>query len=162
MKKTVPIEKVFEAWTALADNRVKIILPQGGMSRKTEAEEPHEETGEALVSSSDGEKSYTVKWKGDQYSSDDNATFWQGYPGYPVIAVMMKQGKLPYDSTQAHLWKNINWTQQNKKFKNNYAGAVAEIAKLRNIHLPNSYMEAEKVISKLKTLPIEIKRKIKV
>ena len=143
MKKMPPIEKVFEAWTALADNRV--IMKEDS----------------ADVSSSDGEKSYVVKFSGDQYSSDDNATFWQGYPGYPVIAVLMKQGKIPYDENEAKLWKNINWTQQNKKFKNNYPLAVAEIAQERGIDLEKSYFEAKKILEDLSKLPIVIKRKIK-
>ena len=102
-----------------------------------------------------------MKWSGDQYSSNDNATFWQGYPGYPVIAVLMLLGKLPYDKAEADLWKNINWTLQNKKFRNNYAEAVADVAKSRNINLEKSYEAAKKVMEALNSLPIEIKRKIK-
>ena len=143
MKKFPPIEKIYEAWTALADNRVNL----------------HD--GYADVSSSNGEKAYVVRFSGNQYSSDDNATFWRGYPGYPVIAVLMLQGKLPYDVSEAELWKNINWTQINKKYRNNYAEAVAEIAKERNINMENSSAAAEKVMEALNDLPLEIKRKIK-
>ena len=28
---------------------------------------------------------------------NDSASYWQGYAGYPVLAVMMKEGRLPYD-----------------------------------------------------------------
>ena len=143
MKKMPVIEKVFEAWTALADNRVTM------------------EPESARVSSSDGEKTYTVRFAGDQYSSDDNATYWQGYPGYPIIAVLMLQGKLPYDKEEADLWKNINWTLTNKRHKNNYKAAVEEIAKERDIDLETSYKEAQAVMDALSALPIEIKRKIK-
>ena len=143
MKKPTPIEKIFEAWTALADNRVHL----------------HDDYAD--VSSSDGEKTYVVRFKGDQYSSDDNATFWQGYPGYPVIAVLMLQGKLPYDKEEAKLWSHINWTQLNKSFKNNYAAAVEEAAKTHDIDLQKSYKRAQNVMNKLQSLPLEIKRKIK-
>lgn len=143
MKKSAPIEKIFEAWTALAGNRV------------------HIHDGYADVSSSDGEKAYVVRFAGNQYSSDDNATFWQGYPGYPVIAVLMLQGKLPYDVQEADLWKDVNWTQTNKKHKNNYPAAVKDIAEQRGIDLQKSYAEAQKVLEALNQLPIEIKRKIK-
>ena len=143
MKKYPPIEKVYEAWTALADNRVHL----------------HE--GYAEVSSSNGEKRYLVKFSGDQYSSDDNATFWRGYAGYPVLAVLMLQGKLPYDSEEAGKWKNINWTQLNKKYRNNYEEAVKEVAAERGIDLSESAKAANKVMEALETLPIEIKRKIK-
>lgn len=143
MKKLGPIEKVYEAWTALADHRVAL----------------HD--GYADVSSSDGEKSYIVKFADNQYSSDDNATYWQGYPGYPVIAVLMLQGKLPYDPIIASEWKNINWTSLNKQFKNKYAEAVAFIAAERNIDMDKASEEARKVMEALSNLPIEIKRKIK-
>lgn len=143
MEKMPPIEKVYEAWTALADDRVDL------------------KEGYADVSSSDGEKSYVVRFNGDQYSSDDNATFWQGYPGYPVIAVLMLQGKLPYDKEEAELWKNINWTELNKLHKNKYAQAVEEIGGERGIDLRKSKEAAEKVMRALEALPIEIKRKIK-
>lgn len=142
MKKFPPVEKVYEAWTALADHRVIM------------------RDGYADVSSSDGEKSYIVRFDGDKYSSDDNATYWQGYPGYPVLAVLMLQGRLPYDEKEAFLWKDINWTQLNKKFKNNYAKAVEEIATERKIDLEKSKAAAENVMSVLKELPLEIKRKI--
>ena len=143
MKKFPPIEKVYEAWTALADGRVAL----------------HD--GYADVSSSNGEKSYVVRFSGDQYSSDDNATFWRGYPGYPVLAVLMLQGKIPYDAGEAANWKNINWTQTNKKNKNNYAAAVAEIARERGIDMGVASAAAQKVMDALESLPIEIKRKIK-
>ncbi|MGI6218094.1 MAG: hypothetical protein ACOYIK_10855, partial [Coriobacteriales bacterium] len=78
MKKMPPIEKVYEAWTALADGRVTL---EGGA---TEAGT----SGKATVESSNGSKTYTVVWDADRYASTDNATYWQGYPGYPVIAVL--------------------------------------------------------------------------
>lgn len=142
MKKLPPIEKVFEAWTALADNRIKLF------------------DNYAEVSSSDGEKHYVVRFSGDLYSSDDNATFWQGYPGYPVIAVLMLQGKLPYNKEEAALWKNINWTKLNKSHKNKYSEAVQEIAQERGIDMTKAIRGAETVMDKLSTLPIIIKRKI--
>ena len=143
MKKLPPIEKVFEAWTAIADHRVDL-------------QENH-----ASVASSDGEKNYKVNFSGDQFSSDDNATFWQGYAGYPVIAVLMLQGRLPLNMAEAELWKNINWTVLNKKNRNNYAKAVKEVAEQRGIDLTRSYEEANLVMKDLENLPIEIKRKIK-
>lgn len=144
MKKIPPIEKVYEAWTALADKRVKL----------------HLDEGYADVSSSDGEKHYVVRFADDKYSSDDNATYWQGYPGYPVIAVMMLRGQLPYNEKEASLWKGINWNQLNKKYKNNYAKAVEEVALERGIDQEQSAKEAERVMDALKLLPIEIKRKV--
>lgn len=140
--KDTPIEKVYEAWTAIEDNRIEL----------------HD--GYATVKSSDDTKEYTVRFSGDTYSSDDNATYWQGYPGYPVIAVMMLQGRLPFDEEEAGKWKDVNWKAINTKFRNKYAKAVESVAEERDINLQESQKAAEKVMVALKTLEIKIKRKI--
>ena len=141
--KLPPKEKVYEAWTAIVDNRVSL------------------HNGYAQVKSSDDTKQYTIRFDGDQYASDDNATYWQGYPGYPVLAVLMVQGKLPYDSTEAELWKDINWTSLNKAYRNKYAEAVAAVAKERNIDMEKAGKVAMAVMEALEKLPLVIKRKIK-
>lgn len=81
MEKMPPVEKIYEAWSAVADGRVTI----DDAARK------------ATVVSSDRTREYTVSWSddGSVYNSNDNATYWRGYAGYPVIAVMMMQGRLP-------------------------------------------------------------------
>lgn len=137
-----PIEKVYEAWTALADGRVAM----------------HD--GYALIPSSDGAKEYTVRFDGDRYSSDDNATYWQGYPGYPVIAVLMLQGRLPYDKTEAEKWKGINWKEINTRFRNKYSQAVEYVADEKGIDMAVARVAAEKVMEALETLDLTIKRKI--
>lgn len=142
MEKMPPIEKVFEAWTAIVDDRVSLF-------------EDH-----ADVSSSDGEKHYVVRFQGDRYSSDDNATFWRGYAGYPVMAVLMLQGRLPFDRGQAEQWHGVNWKEINTRYRNNYSRAVEEIAGERGIDLKASYDAANNVMEALRKLPIEIKRKI--
>ena len=140
--KIPPKEKIYEAWTAIVDNRVSML------------------DNEAVVSSSDDSKEYRVKFSGDTYSSDDNATYWQGYPGYPVIAVLMLQGRLPFDRAEAEKWKDINWKAVNTKFKNNYAAAVESIAKERGIDLSESEKAVEKVMEALQQLSLTVKRKI--
>ena len=87
MEKLPPIEKVYEAWSAVADGRVAL----------------HPDERRAAIASSNGAKTYTVAWNenGSTYSSNDNATYWQGYAGYPVIAVLMLQGRLPLDRAAA-------------------------------------------------------------
>ena len=142
MEKLPPIEKAFEAWTAIVDNRVTL----------------HE--NHADVSSSDGTKGYTVKFDGNTYSSDDNATYWRGYAGYPVLAVLMLKGLLPSDRREAELWRGVNWKEINTRYKNDYAKAVAEVAARRHIDLKQSYKAAQEVIDKLRNLDIKIKRKI--
>lgn len=142
MEKLPPKEKVFEAWTAIVDGRIEM----------------HD--GYADVSSSDGTKGYTVRFSGDLYSSDDNATYWRGYAGYPVIAVLMLQGLLPFDKVEAEQWKGINWKALNTRHKNRYAAAVEEEARERGIDLKEADKAAEEVMKALASLPVTIKRKI--
>lgn len=137
-----PKEKVIEAWTALADGRVRI------------------DGNEAVVKSSDDSKQYKVRFDGDLYASDDNATYWRGYPGYPVIAVLMLQHRLPYNEEEAALWKDVNWKAVNTKYKNNYRAAVEEIARERGIDLEQTEQAVDAVMKVIENLPLQIKRKI--
>lgn len=142
MEKLPPVEKVFEAWTAIVDDRISMYK------------------NHADIESSDGTKGYTVKFEGNRYSSDDNATYWRGYAGYPVLAVLMLKGILPFDRKEAEQWRGVNWKEINTRYKNDYAKAVAEIAGQRNLDLKEAYKKAEDVIDVLKKLDIQIKRKI--
>ena len=123
MKKLPPIQKILEAYTAIVDKHVNLTKDQ------------------AEVASSNGAKTYTVNWDDNEYHSNDNATYWQGYAGYPVIAVLMLQGKLPFNQKLADNFKSVNWNEINSKFKRNYAKA-----------------ELGAVYEDLKKLPITIKR----
>jgi len=100
------IEKIHEAYSAIADGRVKI------------------ENGIAKVTSSDYKKEYTISWEDGVYSSNDNASYWKGSLGYPVIAVLMLQGILIYSNEIALYFKGIKWKELNTKHKNNYAVVV--------------------------------------
>ena len=99
MEKMPPIAKIYEAYTCIADKRVQL------------------EENRAFVTSSDGKKKYNVSWKENIYVSNDNASFWQGYPGYPVIAVLILQHKLPFKENIISLFKNINWHALNEKYR---------------------------------------------
>lgn len=109
MKKMPPVEKAYEAYSAIADGRVEM----------------HE--GYALVDSSDRAKTYEVAWEGDTYSSTDNGTYWQGYAGYPVIAVLILQGRLPGlgEECLAEM-ASVPWKQLNEAHKRDYAAAADE------------------------------------
>lgn len=143
LDKLPPIEKIYEAYSAIADDR--IIL----------------HADHAIVLSSDRSKEYTVTWDGSIYTSNDNATYWQGYAGYPVIAVWMKQGKLPLDMSIATHFTGINWTELNKKYKRDYAKAAQAVLDC----LPCSNDEKEQIRTALndtyeavKLLDIKVKR----
>ena len=115
MKKMPPIQKILEAYTAIVDKHVEL------------------KNNEALVTSSNGAKTYTVSWDNDIYHSNDNATYWQGYAGYPIIAVLMLQGKIPFDQKLADNFASVNWNEVNAKFKRNYAKAASEVIKKKGL-----------------------------
>lgn len=148
MDKLPPIEKINEAWSALADGRVQV----------------DESSQTAQVKSSDGAKTYTVTWRepGDGsvpvYTSNDNATYWKLYPGYPVIAVMMHRGLLPYDKEWAQNWGGINWTALNAANKRDYAKAVSDVLGIRGIDADLSARRAGEVWNALAELPAAVRR----
>lgn len=107
--KMPPLEKIPEAYSAIADQRVTL------------------GQGRAEVKSSDGRKTYLVEWDGDRYSANDNGSYWQGYAGYPVIAVLMLQGRLPYEPEDALHFRGLSWKALNAAHKNNYAAALKEV-----------------------------------
>lgn len=141
--KVPPIEKIHEAYSAIADGRI--------VMRKTEAD----------VTSSDLSKQYLVKWKENVYSSNDNASYWKGYLGYPLIAVLMLQGKLSLDQKIADYFKGINWKKLNTKHKNKFAEAVKEIMdgfEAAGIDCEPINKEIEKVYEEIEKLTISTKR----
>lgn len=143
MKKMPPIEKIYEAYSAIADGRVTL----------------NEDS--AKVASSNGEKQYIVTWKNNVYTSNDNASYWQGYAGYPMIAVLMLQGKLTLNRDIAYCFKGINWTELNKKYKAKYAKAVEEILdglKEKDIDCNEISLEVKKVYRQIEELEINCKR----
>ena len=143
MKKMPPLEKVYEAFSAIADDRVEM------------------GDGDARVASSNGEKTYTVKWDGDTYAANDSATVWQGYPGYPVLAVLMLQGRLPFERRTAELFAGIDWNALNKKYKRDYAGAAAEVLgrlQARGSDTGAIASEAAAIHAMLAELPLTVKR----
>jgi putative IMPACT (imprinted ancient) family translation regulator len=109
MKKFPPPAKIYEAYSAIADQRV------------------HLDENHARVVSSNGSKEYRVTWKDDTYTSNDNATYWQGYAGYPVLAVLMLQGLLSLDREIVPYFGGIDWAQLNAAHKGDYGKAVVEV-----------------------------------
>lgn len=143
MNKMPPIEKIHEAYSAIADNRVII------------------DNDTAKVTSSNYVKEYTVTWKDNIYTSNDNASYWNGYAGYPIIAVLMLQGKLKLNHSIVKCFKGINWTELNAKHKANYAKAVSEIMdrlKASEIDCDTITMEINEVYKQIELLNITCKR----
>lgn len=141
--KMPPIEKIHEAYGAIADNRIVL--------REEEAD----------VSSSDLTKTYLVTWKEKVYTSNDNASYWQGYAGYPIIAVLMLQGKLSLNRKIAGKFTGIDWKKRNTEHKNKYAEVVEEIMeelKKSGTDTEEIQNEIQKVYQELEGLDISTKR----
>lgn len=145
MDKLPPIQKIAEAYSSIADNRIKMM------------------ENSAKVISSNRAKEYSVYWIDNTYNSNDSASYWQGYAGYPIIAVLMLQGKLKLNREIANYFKGINWTDLNNKYKRKYDKAVAEIMeKLQKekVNCKDINDEISKVFEEIKKLNIEVKRSI--
>ncbi len=138
-----PIAKVYEALGAVADGRVTIVAP-------TKAE----------VVSSSGDKAYSVEWAEDfsWITSNDNASYWQGYLGYPIIAVLLLQGKITYAKAVSEALKGVPWKKINTRHKNKYDKTIQEVLEQANAQGGNRediVRECERIHSELKSLKLE-------
>lgn len=146
MQKLPPIEKLYEAYSALADKRVTV------------------EGSSATVTSSDKTKTYKVEWQDNTYSSTDNATLWQGYAGYPVLSVLILQKKLSVKDDMIARFCEINWNSLNKKHKRDYRAALLEVfeqKKFTKEEISQIETATKQAFEQLKNLPLEIVRKVK-
>ena len=131
--KNPPTAKIYEALSVIADGRIEYT----GNNR-------------AKVYSSDKSKFYTIAWSEDNlnFYSDDNASKWQGYTGYPIIAILLDQKILDAGSINTAIFSNINWNALNKQYKRDYSAAVDQVLGER---LQNE-MEARSTIESVKKI----------
>jgi hypothetical protein len=110
--KAPPKGKIYEALSALGDGRVVMV------GERT-----------AQVTSSARDKTYTVEWSedGEGITSNDNASHWQGYLGYPILAVLMLRGQLSYSPSVASLLAGVPWKRLNDEFRRDYDRAVEHV-----------------------------------
>ncbi len=107
-----PLAKVYEALSAVADGRVRL-------TSDTSAD----------VLSSERDKTYAVKWSSDGrvITANDNATKWQGYTGYPIIAALLLIGLIPYNAAMAETMKGVPWHSLNQQYKRDYDAAIEHV-----------------------------------
>lgn len=145
MKKMPPVAKIYEAFSVLADGRIKL------------------EENKATITSSNDEKQYTVVWNENEITSNDNATVWQGYPGYPVIAVWLIKNRISYQKDIIKYFKNINWHEINKQNKRDYQKGIEDILNaLREDNIDTEKIEEEvnRIYFAIENLDFKIVRKI--
>jgi len=138
-----PIAKIYEALGAVADGRVTLTS-----------------TTSAKVGSSSGDKSYTVEWAADfsWITSNDNASFWQGYLGYPIIAVLLLKGKIAFSKETSEALKGVPWKQINTRHKNDYDKAIKEVLgeiSTRGVSPQAIIKECERIHDEVKELKLE-------
>lgn len=141
--KMPPKAKIYEALSAVADGRVHL-----------------KGANEAEVASSTGERTYTVRWSTDvrHITSNDNASHWQGYTGYPIIAVLLFLGKIDYERKTAKLLAGVPWKLLNDSFKRDYTKAVDHVLKeveARGGDRTAIVREVENIFSQLAGLGLE-------
>jgi len=102
--KMPPIAKIYEALGAIADGRVKV------------------DGNKAEVTSSKHDKVYLITYDRvlNGIASNDNASYWQGYLGYPAIAVLLDIGVVEVGPEVIDLFKEIPWKDLNTQFKGDY------------------------------------------
>jgi hypothetical protein len=111
--KMPPIAKVYEAIGAIGDDRLRI-----------------EDARRAFVTSSEGTRIYEVEIgeDGREISSNDNASYWQGYLGYPAIAVMIARGLLRRpDEAVVRGLAGVAWKELNTRYRNDYDRTIEEV-----------------------------------
>jgi hypothetical protein len=141
--KMPPKAKIYEALSAVADQRVTITGPTT-----------------AQVQSSSRDKIYDVEWSEDirEITSNDNASQWQGYIGYPIIAVLLKIGKLSFNIHIAELLAGVLWKVINDQFKRDYDKAINHVLdqiEEKGGNRTEIAQEVEKIYEQLSTLGLQ-------
>lgn len=53
-------------------------------------------------------------------TSDDNGSYFVGYPGYPAIALPILRDKLPYDADATAVLRGVAWKDLNIQYGHDY------------------------------------------
>jgi hypothetical protein len=60
-------------------------------------------------------------------AANDNASYWQGYLGYPAVAVLLTVGALRADEAIVGLFAGVPWHELNARFKRDYDAVVDSV-----------------------------------
>jgi hypothetical protein len=136
-----PVSKIYEALSALADGRVS-----------------EKDSSHFQVTSSDRSKAYTVVFEENIITSNDNATVFQHYAGYPILAVLLFLGKLSLDASLLPFFRGIPWKVLNTKYKNKYDLSIQEAFGNDSEETKKRlFIEGERLLDAEATLPYDVK-----
>jgi hypothetical protein len=142
--KLPPKIKVYEALGSVADGRISV----------------EKDLTRGSVKSSRGDKQYIVLYdeKQNAIMTNDSASYWVGYLGYPAIAFLLEIGKIDYDKTVSGILKDIPWKDVNVKFKNDFEKTenyVLESAKNKGFDTNCLKDEVDRIYGILKEMKLE-------
>ena len=117
--KMPPLAKIYEALGAIGDGRVQLI-----------------DASHATVVSSSGDKTYSVELDNatHQISSNDNASYWQGYLGYPAIAVLILHGLHSPSPGTLNALSGVPWKELNTRYRNDYTRTLNDVLARAEAH----------------------------
>lgn len=136
------INKIYEALSAIADERIKL-----------------ESNKIAKVYSTSGNKFYTVEYDKENrlIISDDNSAYYADTLSYPMIAMLMLLGEIEYNKELLQYLKGIKWKDLNQKYKNDYDKSTREVLeslKSKGVDIEPLEKEVERIYSKVKELKL--------
>ncbi len=138
-----PLNKIYEALGALGDERVEV------------------EGNSAKVYSSSRNKFYDVVYdpENNSISSNDNASYFVGYLGYPAIALLLAKGVVEYDPKLTKYLKGFAWKDLNNKYKNDFDATDlhidSEIKRGYQIDIADFHRQLEQILEAVAELHLE-------
>ena len=143
--KLPPRVKILEALGCIGDKRIML---------------DEKNKNKAIVKSSNLDRVYKVSYYPEKrkFFSDDNASKFHHYIGYPLIAVVMLNKTIDYNKRIAEALKGIKWNNLNKRFKRDYQKTekyALDICEKKGISKEEVNMEIERVLKRLNDLKLE-------
>jgi outer membrane lipoprotein-sorting protein len=146
-----PQFKIYEALGAVADERIEVLESESGLFE--------EEIITAKQYSSSRNKFYTISYNPhtQQIMSNDNATWFVGYLGYPAISLLLHLAVLKYNKSILEYFTDIKFKDINQKYKNDFTQSETEIRRIledRGLDLAVYDEESDKIYQQLKDLKL--------
>jgi hypothetical protein len=135
-----PRIKVLETLGAVVDSRVRLVGE-----------------GRCEVVSSEGDRVYNVVVEGGFVYSNDNGTLYRGYVGYPILACLMAEGKLPIDAELGEKLRGVPWRRLNEQYKR-YEEVLRHIYAERDIERERTEAYIDAVLRRLAAMRLRLKK----